>query len=350
MRLIAMTITILTIILIVQLFFLFQSQSGGKVIRKKINSTALIGNIMNEPSQRFISIYLPKGYENSNSEYPVLYFLHGFRGSDEVFNIQEFKKELDDAIEKKIIPPVIVVAPNSTTKFGGSFYTNSDLAGKWADYIAIDVVEYIDENYSTIKNRNSRVISGHSMGGNGALKIAMLYPNVFGSVYALSPSILYWSDELIVNHESFKKINEAKNFKEIESDLYAAGFLAMGSTYSPKSNFPPFYCQMPFTKIGNSMKVDSSILNIWESQFPLQMVKHHVSSLKSLNGIGFDWGKNDEFKHLPVTCRLLDKELSKFNILHTAEEYTGKHSDKLTGEESRILNGLVPFLNKNIKY
>ncbi len=348
MKLISITITVLTIVLIVQLFYLFQSKDGGKVIRINIEAIALKGNIMNEPSQRFISIYLPKGYENSAIEYPTVYFLHGFRGSDELFN-SDFKKELDEAIEKKLIPPLIFIAPNSSTKFGGSFYTNSDIAGKWADYIALDVVKYIDENYRTIKNRNSRIISGHSMGGNGALKIAMLFPSVFGSVYALSPSILYWSEELISTHEAFIKISEAKNFKEIESDLYAAGFLAMGSTYSPKLNYPPFYCQMPFSKINNKMVIDSSVYNIWEAQFPLQMIKYNIASLKSLNGIGFDWGNNDEFKHLPVTCKLLDKELSKFGILHSAKEYEGKHSDKLTGKESRMMNGLIPFIKENIK-
>ncbi|MFD2937400.1 alpha/beta hydrolase-fold protein [Spirosoma flavum] len=68
------------------------------------------------------------------------------------------------------IHPMIIVLPNSDAKLGAGFYTNSTLTGNWTDYIGKDVVAYIDKRYRTIANKNSRGLSGHSMGGNGALK------------------------------------------------------------------------------------------------------------------------------------------------------------------------------------
>ena len=346
MKLLGFIIVILSLSLLIQLYFTYRKVKGS-VVRVQIESTALKDNRLKEPSNRYLSIYLPAGYHQSKVKYPVIYLLHGFRSNDQLFSSSALKDELDFAIENHLIPPVIVVAPNSNTKYGGSFYTNSITAGKWADYIAIDVVTYIDSKYRTKQSPESRMISGHSMGGHGALKIAMLYPDIFGSVYAMSPSILYWAEELQLTHPSFKKIAEAKSFKEIESDLYCAGFLAMGSTYTPSSS-SPFFCSMPSVKKGNEMQIDTSTLSIWEEQFPLKMLRTHLSSLQKLQGIGLDWGKADEFKHLPVTCLKFDQALTELGIDHTAVAYEGHHSDKLTGEDSRILNGLLPFFAQQL--
>ena len=62
-----------------------------------------------------------------------------------------------------------------------------------ADIVFKDVVNYIDQHFRTIAYRNSRGIAGMSMGANGALKIAMLYPEVFGAVYAATPATMNWS-------------------------------------------------------------------------------------------------------------------------------------------------------------
>ena len=75
---------------------------------------------------------------------------------------------LDTAIAVKLIKPVIFVLSNSFTKYKGSFYTNSTLTEKWGDYIAQDVVGYVDKHFKTIPDKNSRGVAGASMGGNGA--------------------------------------------------------------------------------------------------------------------------------------------------------------------------------------
>ncbi len=335
----------------VLIFLIINSRrKGGEIIRIRFNSVSLTGNGMNEPPVRNVSIYLPEDYETSGRNYPCVYFLHGFGGNDEIIHSLEIKELFDKAIRKKIIPPLILIFPDSKTKFNGSFYTNSDYAGNWADYIAKDLVTYIDSHYRTIRDRESRGIAGHSMGGNGALKLSMLYPQVFSSVYALSPSILYWDEELVPEHPAFLKIQQAQKLEDVVYDLYPIGFLAMGSTYSANPDKPPFFCDMPVYYENGKMKLDSAVFNIWEKEFPLKIAERSVDKLKMLKGIAFDWGDSDEFAHIPPTCRKLSATLKSAGIEHFAESYSGNHENRIGTFNGRIYRKLIPFFSDKLKF
>src|SRR5580693_9043039 len=179
MRKIFVTILLISISLTIS----FGQNLRGTIIHARFLAVSIAGNPAGEDAVRRLTIYLPPGYYQSRQHYPVIYFLHGFNGEDSA-TMDDFgiNKLLDSAIYIRHIKPVIFVLPNSFTKFKGSFYTNSALTGKWADYIAKDVVNYVDKHFRTIPNKSSRGISGASMGGNGALKMAMLFPDVFSSV------------------------------------------------------------------------------------------------------------------------------------------------------------------------
>jgi S-formylglutathione hydrolase FrmB len=331
-------------------FFIYLSSRNGnnRIVRKKFRATSLQGNCMQEDINRSVSIYLPPDYDRSGKNYPCIYFLHGFNSGDDAIDDLGIQSLFDQAIKDKIIAPVIVIFPNSRTKFKGSFYTNSPLAGAWADYIGKDLVQYIDSHFRTIRNRESRGIAGYSMGGNGALKMAMLFPDVFSSVYALSPSIMYWAGELVPEHPAFKTIQEAKDIKTIENDQYAIGFVAVGSTYSANLSNPPFYCDMPVHYENGKMIRDSAVLKQWDREFPLTMADHHLDDLRKMKGIAFDWGMQDGFTHLPITCNMLSEKLKAANIPHIATPYQGDHFNRITGFEGRIYRHLIPFFNQQL--
>ena len=63
---------------------------------------------------------------------------------------------------------MIVVLPDSKTIYNGSMYSSSETTGDFENFIAHDVVSYIDAHYRTIPERTSRGLVGHSMGGYGA--------------------------------------------------------------------------------------------------------------------------------------------------------------------------------------
>jgi S-formylglutathione hydrolase FrmB len=66
-------------------------------------------------------------------------------------------------------------------------------------------VTYVDQNYRAIPLRESRGISGHSMGGHGAIKPGMLFPNFFSSVYGLSPFVLGLEKDYGVDGDAYKQ-------------------------------------------------------------------------------------------------------------------------------------------------
>jgi len=159
----------------------------GTVINDSIYSQRLENNYGESPT-RAVSVYLPPAYDESTQHYPVIYFLHGFTGDNKVMDY--IVGLLDQAITTHRIRPFIMVIPDEKTSYDGSFYSNSELFGNWEDFTAFDLVNYMDKKYRTIADKDSRGITGHSMGGYGALKIAMHHPDIFSSVYALSPGVL----------------------------------------------------------------------------------------------------------------------------------------------------------------
>ncbi len=147
-------------IFVISLFILCSSISSfgqcntGTVIHERFVAPSIKGNPAGENPVRRLTIYLPPGYDQHHQRYPVIYFLHGFNGEDSAtMEDLEVNKLLDTAISTQHIRPVIFVLPNSYTKYKGSFYTNSVLTGKWGDYIARDVVDYVDRHFRTIPIR-----------------------------------------------------------------------------------------------------------------------------------------------------------------------------------------------------
>jgi len=133
-------------------------------------------------------IYLPPDYFVADNErrYPTLYMLHGAGGNYTEWTDSYLPQQLDDMIVRGDVQPMIVVMPDVGSR---TFWANWDEGPAWSDYVAYDVVAEMDSRYRTIPTQVSRAIGGLSMGGLGAMQIAMRHPDVFGVVGAHSPSI-----------------------------------------------------------------------------------------------------------------------------------------------------------------
>jgi enterochelin esterase-like enzyme len=144
----------------------FAQSDKGTVVTDTIYSQNLENDFGENPN-RAVSVYLPPNYQNSDQRYPVIYFLHGFMGDNKMMEMMSGL--LDYAIADNKIKPFIMVIPDEKTTYQGSFYSNSGVFGDWEDFTAFDLVKYMDENYRTIPKKESRGITGHSMGGYGSL-------------------------------------------------------------------------------------------------------------------------------------------------------------------------------------
>lgn len=153
-------------------------------------------------SPRRITIYTPPGYESSTDKYPVFYLLHGMGGDEEAWMaLGRASQILDNLIAQGKAKPMIVVMPNghtSNTAAPGEsdkgFYKpdmrtpdvfSGDMEANFGD-----VIKFVEDNYRVKSDKQSRAITGLSMGGFHSLYISANYPNTFDYVGLFSPAIL----------------------------------------------------------------------------------------------------------------------------------------------------------------
>jgi hypothetical protein len=79
------------------------------------------------------------------------------------------------------------------------------------------------------------------------------------------------------------------------------------------------------------------------------MIDDYLPQLRSLSALKIDWGRNEDFSHIPYTSLQFSKKLESYRISHFAEEYIGDHGNMLDGFEGRIFTELLPFFNTYLK-
>ncbi len=320
--------------------------NSGKVVSFVIKAKTL-QNTGGEDPNRKVSVYLPPNYDQGGKRFPVIYYLHGFMGTDSIS--VNMKMILDRGISQHKIRPFILVIASQYTLYEGSFYSNSSLTGNWSDFTAKELVGYMDKNFKTIPNRESRGIGGHSMGGYGAIKMGMLFPDVFSSVYALSPGLLAFVKEFGPNSDSYKELSKIKTHAELKKTYYPKVIVAVARAWSPNPSKPPFYCDVPFTYKGDSLRVDNSVLEKWNQNMPVYMVDQYADNLRKLKALKLDWGRNDASR-FPIQCGMFSQRLENLGIEHFAEEYIGNHVNKIWTTDGRVLNDLLPFFNEYLTF
>src|SRR6185312_13946459 len=123
------------------------------------------------------SVWLPPGYETSGRRYPVIYFLHGTSGTESA-DSPAFSHRLAARLAAGKISPAIYVFPNGGLS---GYRDHSDSNVKVETMITKELIPLIDKKYRTRPDRMSRVIGGFSMGGGGAVRLALPHPDLFSA-------------------------------------------------------------------------------------------------------------------------------------------------------------------------
>lgn len=131
------------------------------------------------------NVYLPTGYtENTNVRYPVMSLLHGNGGNRNDWHVKgKMQSTVDELVAKGQIPPAIFIMPDANT----NWYV--DLKEKMETAFIEDLMPHVEKTYRTINAREGRVIGGLSMGGYGAIRFVLKYPEKFQAAALLSPAI-----------------------------------------------------------------------------------------------------------------------------------------------------------------
>jgi enterochelin esterase-like enzyme len=306
----------------------------------KIHGRSLEGNLEGEVVDRDALVFLPPTYATDKGRrYPVVYGLHGFFiGAEQWSHEIQVPQTIESAFAQGS-KDMIVVLPDSKTLYDGSMYSSSVTTGDFENYVAHDVVAYIDAHYRTLPNRLSRGLVGHSMGGYGTARIGMKHSDVFGALYIMSPCCLSARDEGPGAAELEKKIATFKSAADsAQLPFMERAQLASAAAWSPDPKNPPLYFDLP-TKDG-ALRTD--VLAKWAANAPLCFIDQYIGNLRQYRAISIDVGDQDGLRS---DTAKLHEVLDTYGIANGFEVYQGTHTSAVA---DRFQNHVMPFFSAHL--
>ena len=306
----------------------------------KIHGAALEGNLEGDAVDRDVIVFLPPSYaKDKHRRYPVVYALHGYSIGAEQWTHEITVPQTIEGAFAQGAKEMIVVLPDSKTIHNGSMYSSSVTTGDYEKFISHDVVAYIDAHYRTIPDRMSRGLVGHSMGGYGASRIGMKHPEVFGSLYIMSPccmSARIGGPTNPANDKALEAVKTPADSASLSFGLRAQ--LASAAAWSPDPKNPPLYLDLP-AKDGVPQP---DVIAKWAANAPLAFVDQYIGNLRQYRAIAMDVGDQDGLR---IDAGKLHDILSSYGIANTFEIYHGTHTSAVA---DRFQNHVMPFFSKNL--
>jgi S-formylglutathione hydrolase FrmB len=257
---------------------------GAAAAQSRIDCGALNSPILKQVVH--YCVYLPPGYDAGAAQhpaqrYPVLYFLHGLGDNEQTLFNSGGWTLLDDLRNQHKMGDFLIVAPEGRR----SFYINSaDGSVRYSDFFLQEFLPHIESKYRIRPGRAARAISGISMGGYGALRLAFAHPELFSAVSAQSAALITASPQ------------ELDSASQTGSPL--AGVL--GAVFGQPINVPH-----------------------WNANSPFVLAKQNAAALRKL-AIYFNCGQDDNYGFEKGAAALHD-ELQKENVKHEYHSYPGDH-------------------------
>ena len=291
--------------------------SRGTVVSVQHESEVLRGNPLGDPNFRDLFVYVPPGYDAGGERYPTVYCLTGFTGrgkmllNDAAFT-PNLAERMDRLIAEETVRPMILVMPDCFTYYGGSQYINSSATGNYEDYLADEIVQFVDANFRTIANRDSRAVMGISSGGYGSLIMAMRHADTFGLACSISGDAYFEHCYMPGIPEAFRviKSDPAAFIKRIwemgrigKNYFPGLNIIGMSACYSP--NGTGF--DLPFDAETGEIRED--VWRRWLEHDPVRLVDQAAENLRSMKLLFLDAGSRDEFA-MDIGARILASRLT----------------------------------------
>ncbi|MBI3676278.1 MAG: enterochelin esterase [Proteobacteria bacterium] len=308
----------------------------GTVHRLTLESSVLKGNLLGDPIDRIIDVYVPRGHDGRGL--PLLVDLVGFTAGGPIHtNWKNFgenaPERLDRLIASGAMPPCVVAFPDCFTKLGGNQYINSAAMGRWDDFLLQEAVPFVEARFGC-GGTGKRGCFGKSSGGYGAMVHALLHPDFWSAAASHSGDVgfdlLFFGDfpnvlrALATAEGSIQKWIEKFYAapKPKDSDVHILMILAMAATYDPD---PSAYlgirlpvtqdtCELIPERWANFLKWD-----------PLTLVEKHGEGLKKLKALYIDCGDIDQY-NLVYGSRRMHRRLEQLGVPHVYDEFPDNHS------------------------
>lgn len=306
----------------------------------KVHGVSLEGSLEGDAADRDVLVFLPPSYATDKTRrYPVVYALHGYSiGAQQWSQEIHVPRTIEGAFAKGA-KEMIVVLPDSKTVHNGSMYSSSVTTGDFENFIARDLVTYIDAHYRTLAARESRGLVGHSMGGYGASRIGMKHADVFGSLYIMSPCCLTARAAGAFKPEdeaALAAVNSPADSAKLPFFLRAQ--LASAAAWSPNPKKPPLYLDLP---VGEDQQ---AVLAKWAANAPLGFLDQYAGNLRRYRAIALDVGDQDGLR--TDTGKLHDA-LDRYGIANTFTVYPGTHTSDVA---FRFQDYVMPFFSNSLSF
>ncbi len=262
---------------LVGLFFLSSTaQSQGRIDCNALNSR-ILHQVMH------FCVLLPPGYRaDSKTRYPVLYFLHGLGENEQTLFETGGWNLIEDLHQQHKIGEFFIVAPEGDRSF---FVNSADGKVRYEDFFLREFMPYVERKYSVRPGRQGRAITGVSMGGYGALRMAFAHPELFSSASAESAALITDSPQTL------------------DTAMRSGSQLGrvLGSVFGRPINVPH-----------------------WRDNSPFVLAKLNAAGLRKL-AIYFNCGEDDDFG-FEKGAEALHQQLQAEGIRHEYHLYPGDHS------------------------
>jgi S-formylglutathione hydrolase FrmB len=313
----------------------------GRLEQLRIDSAALRGNLVGDPSERTVWVYLPQGHDASDADYPLFVGLAGFTGSGaKLLAWQSFGENLPQRLDRLVaegkMGPVVAAFPDCFTSLGGNQYVNSAALGHWEEFLLDEMVPEIERSFRVQRDPRRRAVFGRSSGGYGALVQGLRHGDHWGAVACHSGDIYfeiaYLRDmpralDVLARHDGdvrkfLEHLGSASKIRGEE--MYALMLLAMSATYDPDPRAP----------MGIRLPVDPHTCEPiderwrrWLEHDPLRMLERTAcqAALRSLRGLFIDCGFKDQYG-LHYGARAFVRRLTALGIRCRFDEFDDNHS------------------------
>jgi putative tributyrin esterase len=282
----------------------------GRVENFKIHSKAL-------GVEKQITVYLPPSYDAGRARYPTIYYLHGSAGNERTWVDRLHLDDVADSLAREKLPEAVLVMPDGDASFWTNWEQPDAFAstcstdtllvlykekpsafcvahGRYETYVATEVVPAIDGRYRTVRDARHRALAGYSMGGYGAVILALRHPDIWTAAVSHSGPL----EPLYVGPHPFNAHPQ-----------YGATVAEIVAQWAPERR------PLLVMEFGTDTAT-------WWARDPLRTIERLTSAGAFVPHLYFDVGGADPFAD---QSRALADTLQQLGVTHTFAEWPGTH-------------------------
>ncbi|WP_299625312.1 alpha/beta hydrolase family protein [Pelagibius sp.] len=312
-----------------------RSAPRGSLHSLVLESERLRGNLLGDPHEREVAVYLPHGHDGKGL--PLLVDLVGFTaGGPAHVNWKNFGENLPERLDRLIgsgaMPPVVVAFPDCFTRLGGNQYINSAAMGPWEEVLIEEIVPLVEGRFGC-GGDGRRGVFGKSSGGYGSIVHALRRSDFWAAAACHSGDmgfeLCYLGEFPSLLRALAKKGSIQQFITDFEAgpkwkgdDIHQLMTLAMCATYDPD---PEAFCGIRLPVDPETCEVIEARWQNWRRWDPINLADDHAANLKTLKALWIDCGDVDQYD-LVYGARRLHRKLTAAGVEHVYEEFPDNHS------------------------